>query len=45
MKKQAELHAPQTANVLFKLTIIGGLLLGAVYGFLVLFNSALEALK
>ncbi len=45
MKKELELQAPQTANVLVKLTIIGGLLLGFVYGFLVLFNTALEALK
>lgn len=45
MKKELELQSPQTANVIFKLTIIGGLLLGCVYGFLVLFNSALEALK
>jgi hypothetical protein len=45
MKQELELQAPQTVNVLFKLTIIGGLLLGCVDGFLVLFNSALEALK
>jgi hypothetical protein len=45
MRQQLELQAPPTGKVLFKLTILGGLLLGCAYGLLVLFNTALEALK
>lgn len=45
MKANTELQAPPTGKVLFKLTILGCLLLGSVYGFLVLFNSALAAIK
>jgi hypothetical protein len=45
MKKELELQALPTGKVLFKLTIIGCVLLASVYGFLLLFNSALEALK
>jgi hypothetical protein len=45
MKQELELQALPTGKVLFKLTILGGLLLGCVYGFIVLFNSALEAIK
>jgi len=45
MKQELELQALPTGKVLFKLTILGCLLLGCVYGFLVLFNSALEAIK
>lgn len=45
MKQELELQAIPTGKVLFKLTILGGLLLGCVYGFIVLFNSALEAIK
>ena len=45
MKQNYELQAPATGKVLFKLTIIGCLLLGCVYGFLVLFNTALAAIK
>jgi hypothetical protein len=45
MKQELELQAIPTGKVLFKLTILGGLLLGCVYGFIVLFNSALEAMK
>jgi len=45
MKQELELQALPTGKVLFKLTILGGLLLGCVYGFNVLFNSALEAIK
>ena len=45
MRQELELQAPPTGKVLFKLTILGCLLLGCVYGFLVLFNSALEAIK
>jgi len=45
MTKDLELQALPTGKVLIKLTILGGLLLGCVYGFLMLFNSALEAMK
>ncbi|HEX9513255.1 MAG TPA: hypothetical protein VF939_22345 [Puia sp.] len=45
MKQELELQAIPTGKVLFKLTILGGVLLGCVYGFIVLFNSALEAIK
>jgi hypothetical protein len=45
MKQDLELQALPTGKVLVKLTILGGLLLGCVYGFLVLFNTALEAMK
>jgi hypothetical protein len=39
------LEAPATGKILFKLTVIGCVLLGCVYGFLMLFNTALAALK
>jgi hypothetical protein len=39
------LEAPATGKILFKLTILGCVLLGCVYGFLMLFNTALAALK
>jgi hypothetical protein len=39
------LEAPATGKVLFKLTILGCVLLGCMYGFLMLFNTALAALK
>ncbi|HVU57057.1 MAG TPA: hypothetical protein VHD83_18475 [Puia sp.] len=45
MKQDLELQALPTGKVLVKLTILGGLLLGCVYGFLVLFNTALTAIK
>jgi hypothetical protein len=45
MKKELELQALPAGKVLFKLTIIGVLLLAGVYGFLLLINSALEILK
>jgi hypothetical protein len=45
MKKELELQALPAGKVLFKLTIIGCVLLACVYGFLLLFNSALEAIK
>jgi hypothetical protein len=38
-------QAPATGKFLFKLTILGCVLLGCVYGFLMLYNSALAALK
>ncbi len=44
MNQELELPAP-TGKILFKLTLIGCLLLGCVYGFLVLFNAALAAIK
>lgn len=39
------LEAPATGKMLFKLTVLGCVLLGCVYGFLMLFNTALAALK
>ncbi|WP_431216775.1 hypothetical protein ACQ86N_20750 [Puia sp. P3] len=45
MRHELDLQAPATTKVLFKLTIIGCVLLGFVYGFLVLFNSAMAAMK
>ena len=45
MKHELDLQAPATSKVLFKLTIIGCVLLACVYGFLVLFNTALAAMK
>ena len=45
MKQNLELQVPATGKVLFKLTLLGCLLLGCVYGFLVLFNTALAAIK
>ena len=45
MKQNVELQVPATGKVLFKLTLIGCLLLGCVYGFLVLFNTAMAAIK
>jgi len=45
MKQDLEMQALPTGKVLFKLTVLGCVLLGCVYGFLVLFNTALEAIK
>jgi len=45
MKQDLEMQAPPTGKVFFKLTVLGCVLLGCVYGFLVLFNTALEAIK
>lgn len=45
MKQELDLQAPATSKVFFKLTIIGCVLLGCVYGFLVLFNTAIAAIK
>ncbi len=45
MQKQLELNALPTGKIFFKLTIIGCFLLGASYVCLMLFNSALHALK
>ena len=45
MKQELELRPIPTGKVLFRLTLLGILLLGCVYGFLVLVNTALEAMK
>jgi hypothetical protein len=45
MKAEFELKAPPTGKMLFKLTILGCVLLGGAYGFIVLMNSALAAIK
>ena len=45
MKQELDLQVPAPTKVLFKLTIIGCVLLAGVYGFLVLFNTALTAMK
>jgi len=45
MRQNIELQTPATGKILFKLTILGCLLLGCVYGLLVLFNTALAAIK
>jgi hypothetical protein len=45
MKQNLDLQAPAPGKVLFKLTVIGCVLLGCVYGFLVLFNTAMAAIK
>jgi hypothetical protein len=45
MRHEFELQAPPTGKMLFKLTVIGCVLLGCVYGFLMLFNTALAAIK
>lgn len=45
MKQHSEPKAPAPGKVLFKLTLLGCVLLGCVYGVLVLFNTALAAIK
>jgi hypothetical protein len=45
MKQNIELQVPATGKILFKLTILGCVLLACVYGFLMLFNTALAAIK
>lgn len=45
MKQELDLQVLPTGKVLFKLTVIGCMLLGCVYGFLVLINTALAAIK
>lgn len=45
MRHELDLQATAPSKVLFKLTIIGCVLLGCVYGFLVLFNTAMAAIK
>ena len=39
------LEAPATGKILFKLTVLGCVLLACGYGFLLLFNAALSAIK
>jgi hypothetical protein len=45
MQKQMNVEALPTGKILFKLTIIGCFLLGASYACLMLFNSALQAMR
>jgi hypothetical protein len=45
MKQELDLQALPTGKMLFKLTILGCVLLGGVYAFIVLFNSALADIK
>lgn len=45
MRQDLDLQAIPTGKILFKLTVLGGVLLAGVYGFLVLFNSAMAFLK
>jgi hypothetical protein len=44
-KQEFDLRPIPASKVLFRLALLGIVLLGCVYGFLVLFNSALEAMK
>jgi hypothetical protein len=45
IKQELDLRPIPTGKVLFRLALLGCVLLGCVYGFLVLFNSALAAMK
>jgi hypothetical protein len=45
MKQELDIRPIPTGKVLFRLTLVGCLLLACVYGFLMLFNTALEAMK
>jgi hypothetical protein len=45
MKQEFDLRPIPAGKLLFRLALLGVVLLGCVYGFLVLFNSALEAMK
>ena len=45
MRQELDIRPIPTSKVLFRLTLVGCLLLACVYGFLVLFNTALEAMK
>jgi hypothetical protein len=45
MKQEVELQPAPTSKILLKLTLLGCVLLGCVYGLLVLFNTALAAIK
>ena len=43
MKNTRELNVHPLGNMFFKLTILGCFLMGSVYGFLLLFNTAIKA--
>ncbi len=45
MKQEFDLRPLPAGKLLFRLAMLGVVLLGCVYGFLILFNSALSALK
>lgn len=45
MKQEFDLRPIPAGKLLFRLALLGIVLLGCVYGFLVLFNSALAAMK
>jgi len=45
MKQEYDLRPIPASKLFFRLALLGIVLLGCVYGFLVLFNSALEAMK
>jgi hypothetical protein len=45
MKQEFDLRPIPAGKVLLRLALLGVVLLGCVYGFLLLFNSALEAMK
>lgn len=45
MRRELNIQTIPTGKILFKLTILGCVLLGGVYGFLALFNAALAAMK
>jgi hypothetical protein len=45
MKNELEHPSPRTSRFFFKLTIIGFVLLGSAYGFLLLMNTAMTAIK
>jgi hypothetical protein len=45
MKQQFDLRPIPAGKLLLRLALLGVVLLGCVYGFLLLFNSALEAMK
>jgi hypothetical protein len=44
-KQELDLRPIPAGKLLFRLALLGCVLLGCVYGFLVLFNSAVEAMK
>jgi hypothetical protein len=45
MKQEFDLRPIPASKLLFRLALLGIVLLGCVYGFLMLFNTALEAMK
>jgi hypothetical protein len=44
-KQEFDLRPIPASKLLFRLALLACVLLGCVYGFLMLFNSALEAMK